>query len=911
MPYKVVRRDHKYYVENQDTGELRPTMGYETEGDAESYAHALYANVEDAGKDHGYDDNTEHQRRTEANAEDSKNEFGGNAQATRPEDDIKNATVPATENGRDVPIAEDKEHRSDRLVSGAGMAGKSDKVNDQDADDMPKKDENPAPTPEDDMADKDAGSHFAYPDENKLPMPDAAHVLLAAEALGPNPPHGRRAQIPSEHQGRVKAAVRARAHELGMSSEDIAKVNAYLEGHMPPSHLKAAEKSLWEKTYHIIFSETADADKAYLASRGAVSRFRVVGMKMNGDTPVIAGWAMLFTDADQKDLTGTYFDDMTKTLTEYYPQAPLFYEHGQDASYKARPIGKRSSLKVYPHGLWMEHDLHPDDPQFSRTVGEIERGELAYSTDSIPQYVRTGYKPSDGRLGVWPVAACALTKKPAEPGLGPVGFVELQKTFKSIADGGTLEADNSEQVQDGPEQAVDGAKAMLARTESQTRQPEITMHRETHLHNMAKAYGCEPTPEAVRKALDTHISEMKAYGHVDPALKEAMGMPDSATPEDAEKALDSMYSAAMSAPSRQLSHLAELHGAQKSITVGENQDMPYQTNGKSRTEYSSVNVNFGAKATLGTMLDDLRTGKSQSYSLGPTGGYILRQEVAAEILPYLRSKLVLHKMGCKIWEMQGATSLTIPKTTSGTTGYWVGEGQTITDSQLALETVTLFPKPVAAMIIVPNIYLQNSFVNYEAVARDDITYQLERAIELAAFYGTGGVSGTNNSGAQPLGLMNDTRITTTTLATNGRAPTFNDLIQCAQRLATANVEESPSWGTVFSPRTMYEFASLTTTTGEPLLRERMMDTEDKKIIGYPYEATTLVNNAQTVGTSTTSSNVFFGDWRYLSLGISNQLEIKIVDQLYANRLQTAIIASTYVDIAVTYKEGFQILAGVN
>jgi HK97 family phage major capsid protein len=316
------------------------------------------------------------------------------------------------------------------------------------------------------------------------------------------------------------------------------------------------------------------------------------------------------------------------------------------------------------------------------------------------------------------------------------------------------------------------------------------------------------------------------------------------------------------------------------------------------------------KPGIVSMLRDLKAGKSQSYQTGPTGGYILRHEVAAEFLPALRAAIPLFEMGVEEYDLDGTESLTIPKDSNTEfEAYWVGEDTEIPESNEKIGGVLLQPKPLAARVIVPNKFLSNSTVNYEQRVREKITYRLKRAIMYAALFGSGGVEG-SNTGASPRGLLHTTGVTNTTLTANGRKPTFDDLQDAEGRIEDEDVELDDTTYWLFSPRTKRTFTKLTTTDGEPLLRVSMAEGAEKTLLGHEYKTTTLIPNNTTTGTSSDTSRIFLGVWRHMALGMSNQFEFMVDPYSRSSRLQTVIIAYTYVDLAVLYAQAFEIISGV-
>lgn len=182
------------------------------------------------------------------------------------------------------------------------------------------------------------------------------------------------------------------------------------------------ESDAYARVYEAVFGETGDVVKATLAAQGAIRRMRMglaVKSVESAAGQVVQGWGILFTDAGNVDLAKEYFPRDAELMLDHYPRAPLWYEHGADPRYGARPIGERVLTEKYNHGIWAVHRLFPDHPLYERTLADLDAGVLSYSSDSVLHFVERG-RTWDGGLFVWPVVGWSLVHRPAEPGLGRV-----------------------------------------------------------------------------------------------------------------------------------------------------------------------------------------------------------------------------------------------------------------------------------------------------------------------------------------------------------------------------------------------------------------------------------------------------------------------------------------------------------
>jgi len=805
------------------------------------------------------------------------------------------------------------------------------------------------PVNTDDAAMMSADSSYAYPEGSALPMPDAKHVVMAAAALGPNPPHGKRAQIPSDKLGEVKSRIRARAQMLGLGKSEMAKVNAYLSGRMP-GDVSEKDADLWANAYNRVYSLTSDETKAALAAQGAINRCAIMGRKSaDGSLPTtVAGWAMLFSDPEDLDLQGTYFDDMTKTMAEYYPRAPLWMEHGKDSVYGGEPIGFRTDTQVFPIGIWLEHALNTDHPLYERTAKDAADGVFAYSSDSLTHYAQQGFDPADGRLGLWPLAGCSLTRTPAEPGLGPVQAKSLELALKSAlvqreaASTTTGETESTKGTSmDNEDTQVKPAKDEVVEAEKTDTMPdEVEETKSTEpistLKALADMYGVDEDATAVRSAIDDHISAMRSSGMSDDKLCKALGLPDGAPPTDVEEQLNNLYTNAVTPrkddmvttpdspdemPEATMSTRSFNYGALanhlSSGGVVVKSQGPYMT---PEIAKKAINNNFGAKVPgiMETVYDMMRVkngmtpkfgSKAMTSATGPTGGYVLRQEIAPNVLDPLRAQSVAFQLGATRIDMQGLQVMQIPAMQSAPTGNWIGENVAVTTSQPGYRMMAMVPHGYQVTVPIPINVEANMTPEAESQLRQQMVLTGQLALDLAALTGPGSADA-SNSGAAPIGILNTPGVRQMKLATNGRQPNFLDIVNANRLLDQKNVPQAGNKrGLAFHSDVEASFTGQTDSLGRPLIRDSWSDAPNPRILNFPYRTENQIPTTLTVGNTSNNSYLFFGDWRYLYIGLSDMVELRL-DQTFMQNLQVGLLVYFYADVKVVYPDSFVVGTGV-
>lgn len=309
--------------------------------------------------------------------------------------------------------------------------------------------------------------------------------------------------------------------------------------------------------------------------------------------------------------------------------------------------------------------------------------------------------------------------------------------------------------------------------------------------------------------------------------------------------------------------------------------------------------------------------KSMSYSSGPAGGYILEQEISDDILDPLRADAVVFKAGAREEDLDGVQVKSIPAMLTAPAAYWPGEAQTVTSSQPVYRMITLVPKPLAVLVQRPFNFFKNMNPRAEEQLKQQIIKSMMLEIDRVALLGEGAAGTSGNTGSRPTGLLNITGVTVTQLGANdsvvnnnGRAPTFADLVNAEGVLDDANIPQGGMRSWVMHSRSKRRFTGLTDNFGRPLLRESWGSADpDRELLGYPYYVENQIPTTVTTGTNTDTSYIFYGDWRYLIVGMTTRVEL-VLDQTYAASLLQGLLAYVYVDVAVEYPQAFNVLSAV-
>lgn len=236
--------------------------------------------------------------------------------------------------------------------------------------------------------------------------------------------------------------------------------------------------------------------------------------------------------------------------------------------------------------------------------------------------------------------------------------------------------------------------------------------------------------------------------------------------------------------------------------------------------------------------------KQQSTSAG-SGGYFVPVQAITDVIELLRAETVVMNLGATVLSGLTGAPVTIPRQSSGSTGYWTAENASINASTIGDEQITLTPHAATALVKMSTRVAKLSDPSIEMMVRNDIARTLALLIDLAALKG----SGVSN---QPLGISNTTGINTVTIGS--AAPTLAKMQDMVTQLENQNALRG-NLGFVMHPAVKNalkkeRIAQYSGDTGGNYVILPMSDALLRDTVGYDYAVTTQL--AQT--------EIFFGNW---------------------------------------------------
>lgn len=255
---------------------------------------------------------------------------------------------------------------------------------------------------------------------------------------------------------------------------------------------------------------------------------------------------------------------------------------------------------------------------------------------------------------------------------------------------------------------------------------------------------------------------------------------------------------------------------------------------------------------------------------------------ADQYIEGLRDSLVARRLGVRVLSgLRGNVS--IPKHGTGTTSGWVAENSALSASDMTFGNVALSPKHVGVLSEMSRQLIQQSDPSIERLLRDDMSYQIAKAIDSALIKG----GGTN----EPKGVTATLATANGTLAT----PTWAEVLDIIEAVESDNALAAHGW--LMGPAAKAKLRKTLKVSGDAgggfLLDNGQMG-------GYGVTTTNQVSSGSN------GNSVIFGDWSQVLLGVWSELDILVnpYSETAYSKGNVLIRAMATCDIAIRHEEAF-------
>ena len=307
-------------------------------------------------------------------------------------------------------------------------------------------------------------------------------------------------------------------------------------------------------------------------------------------------------------------------------------------------------------------------------------------------------------------------------------------------------------------------------------------------------------------------------------------------------------------------------------------------------EARSLGLNItGSYIPLAVMEGRAFTG--QNATTPSDGGYLIESELKYQ--EELRKRMVLSSMGTQvIGGLTGNITLVKGKPVNAS---WEQENAAVAAQKKQFESESIAPKRLAMQMGISKQLLIQSSLDVEQMVMNDIMAAHGEALEDAAINGDG-------SGNKPKGLLNIDGTKLVELDTNGKIPTYADMVNMETELALLNAD-------------LGRLAYLTNPKIRGLFKTTLMSDgvsgyvwSGNEINGYPAYASNFVPSNLTKGdASSKCSAVIFGNWNDLQILGWGGMDITVDPYTQADAGAVRIIMNTFHNVFVPRPESFVLI----
>ena len=250
-------------------------------------------------------------------------------------------------------------------------------------------------------------------------------------------------------------------------------------------------------------------------------------------------------------------------------------------------------------------------------------------------------------------------------------------------------------------------------------------------------------------------------------------------------------------------------------------------------------------------------------------GIYTDSDLSGELIELVRAQEVFSRIGAREVTLNPNGTLVFGSQTGAATGYWVGEGGTITTSEPTTGRVAMRAKKCAAMNVIPNELFRFATRDTEAFLRMDLAKVLGLLMDSACLYGVGGT-------AEPLGITKRTGAagsvqtkTAGTTATNGDTLEPEDLSGMLAAIEDLNHDidgrgwawlmRGKMWHNILNSRSTPDSGGAT--DGSFLFavnREDIRSGAPASLYGHPVYKSGQVSNTQVKGSGTDLTDILGG-----------------------------------------------------
>jgi HK97 family phage major capsid protein len=266
--------------------------------------------------------------------------------------------------------------------------------------------------------------------------------------------------------------------------------------------------------------------------------------------------------------------------------------------------------------------------------------------------------------------------------------------------------------------------------------------------------------------------------------------------------------------------------------------------------------------------------------------------VEPTLIELLRARLVFEQLGGTVIP-NCVGKFALPRQTAASQYYFVGEATSVTAGNPVIDQVNFVPKTMGISVPITRKFLFESSLDAMTVVEQDVVKSLTVGLDATALAGSG-------SGATPTGVLNQSSVTTITLAAdsaNGGVMTYADALAFETAVANSNADQgSLGWATTPGVR-----AKLKQTPKIGSTFPVFVWSDENQVNGYPAMVTTNMPKNLTKGTGTNLNSIIFGNWNDAVLAMWSGIDV-VIDP-YTQAAAGGVIYNALIEVDVQLRHG--------
>ena len=309
---------------------------------------------------------------------------------------------------------------------------------------------------------------------------------------------------------------------------------------------------------------------------------------------------------------------------------------------------------------------------------------------------------------------------------------------------------------------------------------------------------------------------------------------------------------------------------------------------RAAAERTGLNLN---SRSLSIPLSAYQIEERDNTSSGSAGGYTIPQGFLAE-LNIRRALFNPMREHARVIQTETGNPLPLPTVDdTSTTGSLVSEASASSASDVTFGQITLNSYTYRTLVKASNELLRDTGIDIQAYLAQLMGDRIGRS-ESAAF-----ATGTGSS--QPQGFVTGASAGVT--AASATAITINEVVGLINSLDAAY---HPNAKFAMHQSVWYYLLRLQDSLGRNLIPMNYADPTDRRLMGFPV----ILNNSMASSVATTAKTIAFGDFEQFYIRDAGPLEIRRLDERYADAYETGFLAVGRRDSKVVQTNAIKLLA---